>query len=42
MYEYEFINRLTGEHEIYQSNYLKAPELGVEWQLVRTDYVEEY
>lgn len=42
MYEYEFINRLTGEHEIYQSNYLKAPKLSAEWQLVRTDYVEEY
>jgi hypothetical protein len=42
MYEFEFINKITNEHDIRQSRYCKAPDLGPDWELVFTEYVEEY
>ena len=42
MYEFEFINKITNEHDIRQSLYCKAPALGPDWELVFTEYVEEY
>lgn len=42
MYEFEFINKITNEHDIRQSLYCKAPDLGPDWELVFTEYVEEY
>lgn len=41
MYEYEFLNTITNEHEIrFSKSWKNVPEMGAEWKLIYSEYVE--